>query len=82
MATAGRPLSLTATARDAKGKPVAGVPVTVKGPGVDVTAHTDASGVAHVQLQPPQAGLLTVSAGGGCSEQAGVSSATAIPVTG
>jgi hypothetical protein len=86
----GRSSVVRLTARNRLGRPVAGVRVLVRGPGVDRRVVTDREGVARVAVLPPQLGLVhfigsprTLAGGGApCRTLLGVLGASGTQVTG
>lgn len=70
---AGKRTVLRIVVRDRSGQPLAGWKVTVRGPGIRVSAKTGAQGVARVAIRPRSKGILRVAAGGGrCSKRLSV----------
>jgi hypothetical protein len=65
----GRRSTLTVRVRDAAGKPLAGVNVTLRGAGMRVARVTDATGRARFKLRPSSMGVLRVfvAQSGGCA---------------
>jgi uncharacterized repeat protein (TIGR01451 family) len=86
----GRSSVVRLTARNRLGRPVAGVRVLVRGPGIDRRVVTDRRGVARVAVLPPRLGLVhfvgspRTFAGGGapCRTLLGVLGASSTQVTG
>ena len=87
---AGSTSVVLATARDRAGRPIANVPVSTLGAGVDHRTKTNAQGVARLTLTPPRQGVILVSpsarvaaaAGARCTTRLAVLSAKATQVTG
>ena len=86
----GRSSVVRLTARNPLGRPVAGVRVLARGPGVDQRGVTDRHGVARLTLSPGQLGLVhfigsprrLVGGGSPCRTLLGVLGANATHVTG
>ena len=82
--TVGSEVRIKITVRATNGKPMKGVRVKVKGPGIAKTVKTNGAGIAWVTIAPRRAGITTFTApsGGRCAKRLGIAGAFQPPVTG